>query len=530
VVIPGSTLARYAKLFPGFKPVSPGSKAAIVYDPFAHLPYLPQAGKQQEFFNCDADIVIWGGAAGAGKTELELTKALRGTETPGYVAMVFRRTAKDVLSQGGLWAKTKNLYGDIPNAVYRDSTQYLDWRFPPGSSVSFGHSDNLFSTKLGAELCFIAIDELATDWTEKEFLFLLSRNRSSCGVKPQFVGTCNPDSESFLIKSQKTGVWKVGSWLDWWIDDQGFPIGDRSGIIRYFYRHNEELLWGHSKNDLLEQHPFIYDQLQTGSSVAVEDLIKSFTFISANIYDNPAFLEKNPGYLANLLMMDEVEKKRFLFGNWKVSNQVGIVFNSSDFQYIDEADVPSDGIQIRFWDFAGKQELTTDANSCYTASQKWRIVPTGKDSFDVYILHVFWEQTLDADSCIQLAKEDGREVAVGWELEPGSAALKFASILEKQLKTEVRGIQTYPLRPGMDKVERAKPWSRLAKLGNVYVVKNPFWNGALNNALIRFNGRSIPQITDIIDAGSGCYQWYIQTYRKPSKPLAGKPIYKKVGR
>jgi phage terminase large subunit-like protein len=523
-MLANSIVKRYLNVLPGHETLV--ELTADDYRPFNHVPYMPQPGKGTEFFNSTADIVIFGGAVAAAKSSTCLLKALKGTAIPGYVGMVFRRTAKDVLSAGGLWGKSKEIYQGIPGVLRRDSTQFLDWRFPPGSSISFAHSDNLFTTKLGAELAFIGVDELANEWTQEEFLFLLSRNRSSCGFKPQFVGTCNPNCDSFLIKNPKTKIWKVGSWLDWWIDDEGFPIPDRSGLIRYFIRYNDQLFWANTKDELLEEHKEYFAQVE--SDIDHQDLIKSFTFVSANIYDNPTFLENNPGYLSSLLTLDDVEKKRFLFGNWKVSDQIGIVFNPKHFQYINESEVPLEGVTIRFWDFAAKEELDSDPTSCYTASQKWKIVQVSPETFNIYILHVFWEQTLDADSAVQLAREDGREVVISWELEPGSASLKYASILTKQLKLEVRGLQVTPLRPQMDKVARAKPWARAAKLGNVYVLKNSFWNPTLEEALVRFNGKKIPLVTDVIDAGSGCYQWYVDTYRKASKPIAGTSRYKKI--
>lgn len=505
-----------------------------VFDPFEYVPYMPQPGKGSEFFHCKADIIIFGGSAGSAKSASLLLKALQGASTPGYVATIFRRTSKDVSSEGGLWNKSKETYSEIPGARFRDSTQFLDWRFSPKSSISFAHSDNLFSAKLGAELCFIGIDEIAKDWTEKEFLFLLSRNRSSCGYKPQFVGTCNPDSESFLIKNPKSGIWKDGSWLDWWIDDDGFPISERSGIIRYFARLNEVLVWADSKEDLLRGHPEIEEQIQTGA-IAAEELVKSFTFISATIYDNPAFLAKNPSYLANLLMMDELEKQRFLYGNWKVTDLVGIVFNPNHFIYLDEKDVPP-GVDCTFWDFAATEELDTliknkrkgaSENACYTASAKVRFVKTSydaqskKDIFDVYILRIFWEQTIDATSSIELAKEDGRECHVIWELEPGSASIKYASLLTKDLRQAVRGVQAEAIRPQGSKIARAKPWAQLARNGRIYVVRNAFWNPTFKNALIRFDGTSTPLVTDIIDSVSGALQWYLEHYKKASRAMGG---------
>lgn len=51
----------------------------------------------------------------------------------------------------------------------------------------------------------------------------------------------------------------------------------------------------------------------------IEDLVKSFTFIEGDIYENSALLEKDPAYLANLLAQDTEEKSKLLDGNWNIS-------------------------------------------------------------------------------------------------------------------------------------------------------------------------------------------------------------------
>ena len=50
---------------------------------------------------------------------------------------------------------------------------------------------------------------------------------------------------------------------------------------------------------------------------------KSFTFIPANLDDNPALTRADPGYRANLLALPSTDQKRLLLGNWKVRGMEG---------------------------------------------------------------------------------------------------------------------------------------------------------------------------------------------------------------
>ena len=133
---------------------------------------------------------------------------------------------------------------------------------------------------------------------------MLSRNRSVCGVKPYVRATCNPDVDSWVAK-----------FISWWINqDTGYPIPERSGILRYFYRVEGEVKWADSREDLAEKY-----------SVSPE-LCKSVTFIASSVYDNKILLENDPSYLANLHGLSLVERERLLNGNWKIRPAAGLYF------------------------------------------------------------------------------------------------------------------------------------------------------------------------------------------------------------
>jgi predicted ribonuclease YlaK len=68
----------------------------------------PQEGAQELAIESDADLVIFGGAAGAGKSHLLLLKAALGVDDPLYNAIIFRRTTTAL--RDGLWREAKELY------------------------------------------------------------------------------------------------------------------------------------------------------------------------------------------------------------------------------------------------------------------------------------------------------------------------------------------------------------------------------------------------------------------------------------
>lgn len=272
----------------------------------------PQKGFQQDFLSSPADIVIGGGAAGVGKTFALLLEFLRNTPNPNFGGVIFRRTSPQIKSEGGLWDTAMGFYPAI-GAEPKEST--LEWKFPAGSKLKFSHLEydkNVLDWQ-GSQVPFIGFDEL-THFSKYMFFYLLSRNRSTCGVKPYVRCTCNPDPDSW-----------VAEFLEWWIDQDenspkyGFPIPERAGVLRYFMKDGDNIVWGGSKAEVAERCKHLIEpMLKAEPTINPDDLIKSVTFIPGDIYDNKALLSKDPGYLGNLMAQDEATKAQLLLGNWKI--------------------------------------------------------------------------------------------------------------------------------------------------------------------------------------------------------------------
>ena len=257
----------------------------------------PQDGPQMRFLSSPADIVIYGGAAGGGKTWGILAEPLRHVANPQFGGVIFRRNTVQVRNEGGLWDESEIMY---PVVGGKPRSDMLEWTFPSRATMKFAHLEHE-QTVLnwqGSQIPFIGFDEL-THFTEKQFWYMISRNRSMCGVRPYVRATCNPDSESW-----------VADFISWYIDqDTGLPIPERCGVVRYFIRLGSKIIWADAPEGLSE-----YKNPATGDALPA----KSFTFIAATLYDNKILMAADPGYLANLLSLPPVERERLLGGNWKI--------------------------------------------------------------------------------------------------------------------------------------------------------------------------------------------------------------------
>src|SRR6185437_9014510 len=191
---------------------------------------LAQEGPQYTFLNTQAEIAFYGGAAGGGKSYALLLEHLKNFHNSKFRSVIFRRNSTQVRNPGGLWHESMAIYKQYKG---HPREAFLEWRFPTGSTVKFAHLEHEKSIYdwQGAQIPFIGFDEL-THFTETQFTYMLSRNRSTSGVRPYIRATCNPDVTSW-----------VRDWVAWYIDGEGFAIPERSGVLRYFVRANSELHW-----------------------------------------------------------------------------------------------------------------------------------------------------------------------------------------------------------------------------------------------------------------------------------------------
>jgi hypothetical protein len=265
----------------------------------------PQEGYQLDFASSSADICIGGGAAGVGKTFSLLLEPIRHKDVEGFGSVIFRRTNPQIRNEGGLWDTSVQLYSSLV-ATPRQSS--LEWFFGK-SKLKFSNLEyekNIYDWQ-GSQIPLIGFDEL-THFSKKMFFYLLTRNRSVCGVNPYVRATCNPDPDSW-----------VAEFISWWIDQEtGFAIAERRGVLRYLIVDGENYIWGDSKQEVIEKGWHILEDVVNKSKIDPSEFVKSVTFIGGSIYDNRELLKENPAYLGNLLAQDKDTQAALLHSNWKV--------------------------------------------------------------------------------------------------------------------------------------------------------------------------------------------------------------------
>src|SRR6267142_282462 len=438
-----------------------------------------QPGPQTAFLHTAADICIYGGAAGGGKTVGLILEPLRHvSRVANFAAVFFRRTTPQITNPGALWDESLNFYprlGGTPHLGVRE------WRWPRASKIKFSHLQ--FETSVhdwqGAQIALICFDEL-THFTAYQFFYMVSRNRSTCGVRPYIRATCNPDADSW-----------VAEFLAWWIDQEtGLPIAERAGVLRHFIRVSEKVVWADRPEELMQQMKLPQDLPPSADPPRPI----SVTFIPAKVFDNPALLRVNPEYPAWLLSMPLLERERLLSGNWKIRPAAGLYFRREWCAVGDQA--PADLDIVRYWDLAATEK--TELND-----PDWTVgIKLGRDRNGGYwLLDVVRARANPGDVerlLLNTASQDGKRVEVGFGQDPGQAGKSQAQHL-------VRALSAFTARSAAesgDKLTRFGPFSSQCRAGNVKILRG-LWNEDLFRVLEGF-----PDLAhdDEVDACSGALE------------------------
>lgn len=258
---------------------------------------VPQKGFQENVLLSQADIKIVGGRRGGGKTWVGLFEALPYIFNPDVNMYGFRKYEDDVAR--GIWKSSKQVFKGFGST----NESSFEWKFLGGKGATMKMEHLQDQKKIsdrfrGVEMAYILIEELAEHTRENmNTLFdLLTSNRSTSGVKPKCICTCNPVGKSN----------KLRYFLDWWIDpDTNRVIPERSGKIRYFYRYGQdvsEMAWGDTPEEVYN-HPLVKSKLDTlclSTGQTYKDFITSLVFIDGDFKDNQILHVADQKYMARI--------------------------------------------------------------------------------------------------------------------------------------------------------------------------------------------------------------------------------------
>lgn len=371
-----------------------------------YIPYDPTP-KQSAFLLMNSQKeILYGGAAGGGKSVAQLMAALQFVDIPGYSAILFRKTYADLSLPNALIDMSKQWLMPFVNAgEVKWKEKEKQYAFSSGSTLSFGYleSENDCYRYQGAEFQYIGMDEV-THIAPSNYRYLFSRLRKpkTLNVPLRFRATANP----------------------------GGQYGE------YYY-----------------------------NRFFVEGADKGRIFIGAGLDDNPHLDAEE--YKKSLDELDPVQKEQLLNGNWEIREQ-GDLLSRHWFTIVPFSQVPVYAKRVRFWDLAAtdpkkrksknkrEPDWTVGFKMCMTGGVYWieDIVRVQKSPMEVEAL------------IKKTAELDGYSCAIRMEQEPGSSGAVTTDHYSRNVLT---GYDFLGVLSSGSKVERVRPASAAAQNGNVLI-------------------------------------------------------------
>ena len=277
--------------------------------------FQPNAGPQTDFLSSSEREVLYGGAAGGGKSYAMLADPLHGLNSPNFSGLLVRHTTEELRE---LIQKSQELY---PRAIpgIKWSERKSQWTSPRGGRLwmSYLDKDMDVTRYQGQAFNWIGFDEL-TQWSSPyAWDYMRSRLRSAFA------------KELGLYMRATTNPGGAGhSWVKKMFID---PSPSRQPFWATNIETGEEI------------------HFPKGHTRAGEPLFKR-RFIPARLFDNP-YLSEGGDYEAMLLSLPEHQKKQLLDGNWDVSEGAAFPEFNRQIHVVDTFKVPTNWTKFRACDY-----------------------------------------------------------------------------------------------------------------------------------------------------------------------------------
>lgn len=372
-----------------------------------YIPYEPTPKQSAFLLMNTVKEILYGGAAGGGKSVAQLMAALQFVDVPGYSAILFRRTYADLSLPGALIDMSKQwLMPFVESREVKWSEKEKRYDFPSGATLNFGYleSANDCYRYQGAEFQYIGMDE-ATHIDPFNYRYMFSRLRKPLvlSVPLRFRATSNP----------------------------GGQFGE------YYYQR-----------------------------FMVEGAEKKRVFISAGLIDNP-YLDAD-AYRESLEELDPIERERLLNGNWEIK-AAGDMFNRHWFNIVPAEQCPSGARFVRYWDLASTDP--TKRRGRDKREPDWTVgLKLGHLQGMYWVADIVRVQRKpkEVEEIIHdTAKKDGYSVAIRMEQEPGSSG---AITIDAYARGVLQGYDFDGVLSTGSKVERARAVSTASQRGSILLL------------------------------------------------------------
>lgn len=523
-----------------------------------------QAGPQAEFFDSDAYEVLYGGAAGGGKSSAAVALPLPWIGHPQLRVLILRRTTPQLED---LLDKAKGIYRDGVEGEYAGADPKAEfigapknvWTFPSGARVRFNHCQYVddATNYQGQEYQIVVFDEL-THFEEAQYVEIASRIRAGvAGLPRKLRATTNPGGSGH--------GWVFHRWR-WWLDpkaeipgraprldDEGKrlpPAGP--GEVLHVVR-----LPGSTEESVVDACHAGKCMACAATGTCIGDphdrvVPITRTFIPAKATDNPALMRRDPDYTARLRDNDPVRAAQLIRGDWLVHPGKGLYFRRQWVTFVDADAVPKIAKRCRAWDRAATEPHDRNKDPDWTRGVKLAMA-----DFEVLVASAPHVQTARALSAAAMAPRpkppsdrryyiedvvslragpgpvnalmrataelDGKAVRIRIAEDPGSAGKGQAAGDVAMLS----GFSVTSKKVTGDKVTRfgpvssqAHPQSTGGLVGRLCIVRAP-WNDELVRELEAFPDGNHD---DIVDALSDAFDELEHGPRDPPRGVGTTPL------